>query len=143
MGCASARPPRGSSRESQFGCAWDTLVNNMVEWHVRDVEGVFKGAIRTLAKAGGLGAKVTGTMDGTDLETTERYAGCGQVPRTVRIEGRRGQVDTIEVTGYGWKVPLLIDAVDQYHMGCRRGRRFPALPLRPHRWPTSGHPARR
>src|SRR6266540_1929974 len=68
------------------------------------VKTLFNGAIRALAKAGVFGAKVTGIADGTDLETTERDTGCGQVTRKVRIEDKRGQVHEIEVTVYGWKV---------------------------------------
>jgi hypothetical protein len=55
--------------------------------------------------------KVTGMMDGTDLEITKCYGGCGQVTRPVRIEDTRGQVHAIEVTIYDWKVLLMIDAV--------------------------------
>src|SRR5215207_9796555 len=83
----------------------------MVKWHVRDLEGVCNGAIRALAKAGAIGPKMTGIIDGIDRETTARYRGCGQVTRTVRIEDTRGKVHEIEVTVYGWKVLLLIDAV--------------------------------
>jgi hypothetical protein len=89
----------------------DTLAKNIVKWHLRDLEAVFNGAIRALAKAGVFGAKVTGIADGTDLETTERYRGCGQATRKVRIEDKSGQRHDIEVTVYGWKVLLLIDAV--------------------------------
>jgi len=64
-----------------------------------------------LGKAGIFGAKVTGMMNGTNLETTERYSGCGQMTRPVRIEDTRGQVHAIEVTVYGWKVLLMIEAV--------------------------------
>jgi hypothetical protein len=89
----------------------DTLAKHIVKWNVRDLEGVFNGAIRALAKVGVFGAKVTGIADGTDLETTERYRGCGQATRKVRIEDKYGQGHDIEVTVYGWKVFLLIDAV--------------------------------
>ena len=82
----------------------DTLAKNIVKWNLRDLEAVFNGAIRTLAKAKVFGAKVTGIADGTDLETTERYTGCGQVTRKRRIEDTRGRVHEIEVTVYGWKV---------------------------------------
>jgi hypothetical protein len=75
------------------------------------LEAVFNGSIRALAKAGAFGAKVTGIADGTDLGTTERYTGCGQVTRQVRLEDKRGRVHEIEVTVYGWKVLLLIDAM--------------------------------
>ena len=89
----------------------DTLANNIVKLNVRDLEAVFNEAIRALAKAGVFGATVTGIADGTDLETTECYTGCGQVTRKRRIEGKRGRVHEIEVTVYGWKVLLVIDAV--------------------------------
>jgi hypothetical protein len=64
-----------------------------------------------LATAGVFSKKVTGMADGTDLETTERYAGCGQATHKRRIADKRGKVHEIEVTVYGWKVLLLIDAV--------------------------------
>jgi hypothetical protein len=53
--------------------------------NLRDLEVLFNGAIRALAKTGIFGAKVTGIVDGTDLETTARYTGCGRVTRKVRI----------------------------------------------------------
>jgi Transposase DDE domain len=89
----------------------DALAPNIVKWNLRDVEGVFNGAIRALAQAGAFGAKVTGIADATDLETTARDRGCGQVTRKRHIEDQRGRVHEIEVTVYGWKVLLLIDAV--------------------------------
>jgi hypothetical protein len=75
----------------------DTLAKNIVKRNLRDLEIVFNGAIQALAKAGVSGAKVTGIADGADLETTEPYAGCGQVTRKVRIEETRGKVHEIKV----------------------------------------------
>ena len=46
----------------------ETLAKNIVKWHVWDLQGVFNGAIRALAKAGVFGAKVTGIAHGMDLE---------------------------------------------------------------------------
>jgi hypothetical protein len=88
----------------------DTLAKNIVRWNLRDLEVVFNGAIRALAKAGVFGKQVTGIIDGTDLETTKHYRGCGQATRTVRMEDKHRQKHEIEVTVYGWKVLLLIDA---------------------------------
>jgi hypothetical protein len=99
----------------------DTLAKNIVKWHVRDLEMVFNGAIRALAKAGVFGAKVTGMADGTDLDTTEHDAGCGQVTRKVCIEDKRGKVPEIEVMVYGWKVLLLIDAVTKMPLAVNVG----------------------
>jgi hypothetical protein len=98
------------------------LAKNIVKWHLRDLEMVFNGAIRALAKAGAFGAKVTGIADGMDLETTERYTGCGQVTRTVRLEDTRGQVHAIEVTVYGWKVFLLSDAATKIPLAVKVGQ---------------------
>jgi Transposase DDE domain len=99
-----------------------SCTKNIVKWHVRDLEAVFNGAIRALAKAGVFGKQVTGIADGTDLETTERYRGCGQVTRQVRIEDKRGKVHEIEVTVYGWKVLLLIDAVTKIPLAVTVGQ---------------------
>lgn len=99
----------------------DTLAKNIVKWNVQDLEVVFNGAIRALAQAGVFGAKVTGIADGTDLETTEHYTGCGQGTRKRRIEDKRGRVHEIEVTVYGWKVLLLIDAATKIPLAVKVG----------------------
>jgi hypothetical protein len=75
-----------------------------------------------LAKARVFGTQVTGIADGTDLETTERYRGCGQVTRKVRIEDKHGRVHEIEVTVYGWKVLLLIDAATKIPLAVKVGK---------------------
>ena len=55
-------------------------------------------------------AKVAGIADATDLETTAHYEGCTQVTRQRKITDKRGQVHEIEVTVYGRKLIVLIDA---------------------------------
>jgi Transposase DDE domain len=88
----------------------ETLANNMGKLNLRDLEAWFNGTIRALAKAGIYGTKVTGIVDATDLETTAQYEGCGQVTRTRKVTDKRGKVHEIEVTVYGWKPIVLIDA---------------------------------
>jgi hypothetical protein len=100
----------------------DTLAKNIVKWNLRDLEAVFNGSIRALAHAGVFGAQVTGIADGTALETTDRYRGCGQVTRQVRIEDKQGQVHEIEVTVYGWKVLLLIEAATKIPLAVKAGK---------------------
>jgi hypothetical protein len=51
----------------------------MAKPNLRELEALFNGAIRALAKAGVLTAKVTGIVDTADLETTAQYESCGQV----------------------------------------------------------------
>jgi Transposase DDE domain len=89
----------------------ETVANNIVKLNLRDLETVFNGAIRAVAKAGVFAKKVTGIADGTDLATTDRYGGCGQVTRKVRLEDTQGRMHEIKVTVSGWTVLLLIDAV--------------------------------
>src|SRR5512132_833034 len=88
----------------------DALADNMVKLNLRDLEALFNGVSRALAKAGVFTAKVTGIVDATDLETTARYEGCGQVTRKRQLTDKRGNVQEIEVTVYGWKLMVLIDA---------------------------------
>jgi hypothetical protein len=88
----------------------DTLAENIVKLNLRDLEALFNGVIRALAKMGVLGAKVTGIVDATDLETTAQYEGCGPVTRKRKITDKRGKVHEIEVTVYGWKLIVVMDA---------------------------------
>ena len=118
--CQRGAAKRQGERAPGPICA-DTLAKNIVKLNLRDLEVVFNGAIRALAKAGVFGAKVTGIADGTDLETTERYTGCGQVTRKVRIEDKCGRMHAIEVTVYGWKVLLLIDAATKIPLAVKVG----------------------
>jgi Transposase DDE domain len=107
--CQRGRTKRQGERTPGPMCP-DTLANNMVPCNLRDLEALFNGVIRALAKAGVCGKRVTGMADGTDLETTERSQGCGQATRQRRIEDQWGRVQEIEVTVYGWKLIVLIDA---------------------------------
>src|SRR5215475_9708029 len=47
----------------------ETLAHNIVKLNLQDLEALFNGVIRAVTRAGILGAKVTGIVDGTDLET--------------------------------------------------------------------------
>jgi hypothetical protein len=107
--CQRGRTKRQGERTPGPICP-DTLAHNMVQCNLCDLEALFNGVIRALAKAGGVGKRVTGIADGTDLETTARYQGCGQATRQRRIEDKWGRVQEIEVTVYGWKLIVLIDA---------------------------------
>jgi hypothetical protein len=100
----------------------ETLANNIVKLNLQDLERVFNGAICALATGGVFAKQVTGVVDGTDLETTARYQGCGQVTRKVRIEDTQGRVHAIEVTVYGWKVLLLIDAATKIPLAVKIGK---------------------
>jgi hypothetical protein len=100
----------------------DSLARNIVKWNSRQLEVVFKGAICALARAGVFGVRGTGIVDGTDLETTERYTGGGQVTRTVCIEDKQSRRHAIEVTVHGWKVLLWIDAATKTPLAVKVGK---------------------
>ncbi len=88
----------------------DTLADNIVKLSLTAMEAFLNGVVQDLAKAGVFVRQVTGILDGTDLETTARYEGCGQVTRQRQITDKRGKVREIEVTVYGWKLLVLIEA---------------------------------
>jgi hypothetical protein len=88
----------------------DALAHHIVPLNLRDLETWFSGTLRALARAGVFGAKVTGIVDATDRETTAAYEGCGQGTRKRKITDKRGQAHEIEVSVYGWKPIVLIDA---------------------------------
>jgi hypothetical protein len=99
----------------------ETLAHKIGTLHGRDREVVCNGAGRALAQAKVFGAKVTGLADGTDLETTERSTGCGQVTRQRRITDRRGREPEIERTVYGWTVLLLSAAATKMPLAVQVG----------------------
>lgn len=88
----------------------DTLADNIVKLNLTAMEAFLNGVVQDLATAGGFPQRVTGILDGTDLETTARYEGCGQATRKRKITDKRGKVQEIEVTVYGWKLLVLIEA---------------------------------
>jgi hypothetical protein len=77
----------------------DALPDNMVKLNRR-----------VLAQTGVLATNITGIVDATDLETTAQHKGCGQVTRQRKMVDMHGKGHEIEVTVYGWKLIVVIDA---------------------------------
>jgi hypothetical protein len=88
----------------------DTLAHSIVKLKLQDLEALFNGVIRAVVRAGIVGAKVTGIVDGPDLETTAPDAGCGHVTRKRTMTDTHGKIRAIEVTVDGWNLMVLIDA---------------------------------
>jgi Transposase DDE domain len=107
--CQRGAATRQGPRTAGPICA-DTLADNIVKLNLRALEVLFNGIIGALAKARIFGARVTGVVDATDLETTARYDGCGQVTRKRKITDKHGNMHEIEVTVYGFKLIVVIDA---------------------------------
>jgi hypothetical protein len=60
-----------------------------------------------LVRAGFYGKEIEGIGDASDIETTEKYEGCGQATRKKKIKDKHGKEQQIEVTVYGWKILVL------------------------------------
>jgi hypothetical protein len=97
----------------------DTLADNIVKLNLKAMGGFLNGVVRDVAKAGVFARQVTGILDGTDLETTARYAGCGQATRKRKITDKRGKVHEIEVTVYGWKLLVMIEVRTKIPLAAR------------------------
>ena len=72
--CQRGAGKRQGARQPGPMCP-ETLAKQIVRLNLRELESVFHGAIRALARAGVFEAQVTGIVDGPDLETTEHYYG--------------------------------------------------------------------
>ena len=101
----------------------DTLATHIGPWHVRDLEAVGHGRMRALAKAGVVGATVTGRADGPDLETTAHDPGCGPGPRTGRSAATRGRRHASAGPVDGWTVLLLSAAATTMPLAVNVGQR--------------------
>lgn len=97
----------------------DTLADNIVKLSLSAMEAFLNGVVQDLATSGVLPRQVTGIVDGTDLETTARYEGCGQVTRKRKITDKRGKVHQIEVTVYGWKLIVMIEAITKIPLAAK------------------------
>jgi hypothetical protein len=84
-------------------CA-QSVAQNVVKLSVEEVERLFNEGIRVLAREGFYGQQIVSVVDASDLETTEKYEGCGQVTRQKKVTDKRGRHREIEVTVYGWKI---------------------------------------
>jgi hypothetical protein len=81
----------------------ETLTNTIVTLALAAMAAFLHWIGQELATPGLCTREVTGLLEGTDLETTGRYEGWGQVTRRRTITDKRGNVPAIEVTVYGWK----------------------------------------
>jgi len=97
----------------------DTVANNIVQLSLAAMEACVHGVVQDLATTGVVPRQVTGIVDGTDLETTARYAGCGHGTRKRTSTDTRGTVHQIEVTVYGWKLIVLIEAITKMPLAAK------------------------
>jgi hypothetical protein len=89
----------------------EPLANQIVTRNLPDPEPVGTGALRAWAQAGVFAKQGTGRAEGTDVATTDRDGGGGQVTRQGRLEDQQGRVHALEVTVDGWPVLRLLEAL--------------------------------
>ena len=87
----------------------DTWADNIVTLSLEAMAACRHGVGQDLAQAKVFARQVTGIVEGTDLETTARSAGCGQATRQRQRTDTRGQGREIAVTVYGWKLRVMIE----------------------------------
>lgn len=85
-----------------------TLAEFMTQATPREMEQLLNTNIAILAANGTFHKKVTGIVDGTDIETTSTYEGAGRVKRKKKVQKKTG-IKEVECILYGWKAIVLFD----------------------------------
>lgn len=84
------------------------LANFVERLSAEEVETFFNNVIHALARFGVFPKKITAILDGSDLETTEKYKGCGRAKRTKKIKGKEVKVEV-----FGFKIIAIMDLYTQ------------------------------
>ena len=87
-------------------CPW-TVSNNIVKIPANEVENLLNQAISKIAQMLLLPKAINTILDTTDLETTEKFKGCGSVTREKKIKDKNGKEQEVEITVYGFKLLVL------------------------------------
>lgn len=88
-----------------------TLTHTICKASAGELERLFNGTIHCLAAFGVFMAEAMIAADGTWVETTQRFRGCGCLAETKRKRNRQGvMVEFVELI-FGWRLIALIDLV--------------------------------
>ena len=85
------------------------LAANICKIPVTQMETLFNSCIRCLAVAGVFGRTIIAAVDGSKLETTERYEGRGCLRQERQVRDKNGALVTLVEYIFGWKLVALID----------------------------------
>ena len=80
------------------------LANFIERISPQEIEAFFNKVVNTLARFGAFPKEITAILDGSDLETTEKYEGCGRVRRDKEINGKN-----VEGIIFGFKIIAVMD----------------------------------
>jgi len=88
-----------------------TLAGTICKAEAQELAHLFNGTIQRLAASGVFAAEVLGVVDGTPVETTAQFRGCGCQAVTKRQQDRQGVWFEYQELVYGWRLIALIDAL--------------------------------
>ncbi len=97
-------------KEKQGPVSPQTLGKYICQIPVQAMADCYNGCILCLAAAGMFAPLVGVIMDGSDIETTEKYKGCGKVKREEKFQDKQGKWRVREVVVFGWKVLVVLEA---------------------------------
>ena len=86
-----------------------TLASTICKASAAALADLFNGTIQLLAAAHIFPAWVMAAVDGTQVPTTRRYRGCGQLAVTRRKRQRDGSWVTVVELVFGWRLIALVD----------------------------------
>ena len=97
-------------KEKQGPVSPQTLGKYICKIPLQAMADCYNGCILCVAAAGMFPALVGVIMDGSDIETTAKYKGCGKVKREEKFQDKYGKWRVREVVVYGWKVLVVLEA---------------------------------
>ncbi len=97
-------------KEKQGPVSAQTLGTYVCKIPVQAMADCYNGCILCLAAAGLFPALVAVILDGSEIETTEKYRGRGKAKREEKFKDKAGQWRVRDVVVYGWKVLVVLEA---------------------------------
>lgn len=98
------------NKQKQGPLTAQCLAQNICKLTVEQMEALLNGVVHRLVAFGIFAEEITVVIDGSKLETTEKFEGrgCLRLERRVKEKGT-GRLVTIDVFIFGWKVIVLMD----------------------------------
>jgi len=98
------------NKQKQGPLTAQCLAQNICKLTVKQMEALLNGVVHRLAAFGIFAEEIAVVIDGSKLETTEKFEGrgCLRLERRVKEKGT-GRLVTIDVFLFGWKVIVLMD----------------------------------
>ena len=111
--CERGEHARNKENEAPTPFSTQMLSDFVERFRPQEVEKLFNSIVQALAKFGAFDDKINAIIDGSDLETTEKYKNCGSVTRIKKDKDKNGNIVKTKVTVYGFKIIAIIDVKTQ------------------------------